>query len=67
MGQGVVSLLGRNIGLAGCGMRDAGCGMQDESKNQDRIRDERTFNGWMRDKSISAGARFAPFDRRDEG
>lgn len=41
--------------------------MRDESKNEGRTRDDRNFNGWVRDRNISVGAGFALFDRRDEG
>ena len=41
--------------------------MQDESKNGGAVRDDRNFNGGMRDKNILAGAGFAHFKRRDVG
>jgi len=39
--------------------------MRDESKNEGGIRDDRTFNGGMRDKNISVKTGFALFDGRD--
>jgi len=38
-------------------------GMRDESKNDDGIRNEGTFNGGMRDKNISVRTGFALFEK----
>ena len=39
--------------------------MRDKTKNEGRMRDDRTFNGGMQDKNILAGTRSAHFDRQD--
>jgi len=38
-------------------------GIQGESKNEGRIRDDRTFNGRMQDKNSAAGKGFVHFDK----
>lgn len=41
--------------------------LRDENRNEGVMRDDRNFDGGMRDKNISAGAGFTHFDRLDAG
>ena len=40
-------------------------GIRGKSENEGGSRDDKTFNSGIRDKNISAGAKFAHFDRWD--
>ena len=42
-------------------------GMRNKSKNWDGMREDRNFNGGMREKHASAGVKFAHFVRQDAG